>query len=73
MPYLHCPHCHRTAWVRAGFDGEVQCRQCDTPLALMPGSEARYLAGAVRARFARDARFETAQPRFVRDQQRLHD
>jgi hypothetical protein len=39
----------------------------------VPGSEARYLAGAVRARFARDARFEAARPRFVRDQQRLHD
>jgi hypothetical protein len=39
----------------------------------MPGSEARYLAGAVRARFARDARFETGRPRFVRDPQQLHD
>jgi ribosomal protein S27E len=73
MPYLHCPRCHRTAWVRAGFDGEVECRQCGKALALLPGSEASYLAGAVRARFAREARLDAGRSRFVRDPQRLHD
>jgi hypothetical protein len=39
----------------------------------MPGSEARYLAGAIRQRFARESRLDTERPRFTRDPQRLHD
>jgi ribosomal protein S27E len=73
MPYLHCPRCHRTAWVRSGRDGKVECRQCGTTLSLMPGSEAQYLAGAVRARFAREARDGTERARFIRDPQQLRD
>jgi hypothetical protein len=53
----------------------LECRQCGTGLTLMPGSEARHLAGAVRERFARDARLGAQRPRFIRDPgpQRLTD
>ena len=73
MPYLHCPDCHRTAWVRSRYEEGVQCRQCGTTLSLMPGSEARYLTGAIRQRFVRESRLDAERPRFTRDPQRLHD
>ena len=67
MPYLHCPRCHRTAWVSAPTAGEVTCRRCGTALDPMLAGEARFLAGAVRERFKRDARLSAGRPRFVRD------
>lgn len=67
MPYLHCPRCHRTAWVRAEADRGVSCRHCGTKLGPLAGEEARFLAGAVRERFARDARLTAGRRRFVRD------
>ena len=73
MPYLHCPRCHRTAWLRARADAEIACRHCGTTLNPMAADDARYLAGAVRERFARDARLNAGRPRFVRNPQRLAD
>jgi hypothetical protein len=43
------------------------CRHCGTTLNPMAGSEARFLTGAVRERFARDARLTAGHKRFVRD------
>jgi len=65
MPYLHCPRCHRTAWLRAHSDRDLECRHCGTKLAA--GGDARFLTGAVRERFARDARLTAGRKRFVRD------
>jgi transcription initiation factor IIE alpha subunit len=73
LPYLHCPRCHRTAWLRANIDREVACRHCGTSLDAMASSDARYLAGAVRERFARDARLNAGRKRFIRDPRRLAD
>jgi ribosomal protein S27E len=73
MPYLHCPRCYRTAWVRARVDGQIACRRCGTTLDVMAGGDARFLAAAVRERLARDARRSDAPPRFIRDTQRLPD
>ncbi len=67
MPYLHCPRCHRTAWTRAESEREISCRHCGTVLSPMAGSELRLLTGAVRERFARDARLNAGRKRFVRD------
>jgi transcription initiation factor TFIIIB Brf1 subunit/transcription initiation factor TFIIB len=67
MPYLHCPRCHRTAFVRASFDDEIACRRCGTALGPMHDSELRFLARAVRERLARDARLNAGRKRFVRD------
>jgi len=67
VPYLHCPRCHRTAWLRSDTGQEIACRHCGTTLSPLEGSEARYLASAVRERFARDARLEPGRKRFVRD------
>jgi hypothetical protein len=33
----------------------------------MPGGQERSLVGALRERFARDARLDAGRPRFVRD------
>ena len=73
MPYLHCPRCHRTAWVRARAEGRIACGHCGTTLDATTGGDARFLAGALRERLARDARRSDAPPRFVRDPQRLAD
>jgi hypothetical protein len=73
LPYLHCPRCHRTAWVRAYTDGELGCRHCRTALRPMSVSDARLLTAAVRERFARDARRNAGRPRFIRDPERLTD
>jgi ribosomal protein S27E len=73
MPYLHCRHCHRTAWVRERFAAEIACRHCGTTLDALTGGDARFLAGAVRERLARDARRSAGPPRFIRDPQRLPD
>jgi ribosomal protein S27E len=73
LPYLHCPRCHRTAWVRAHQEADVPCRHCGTALAPMSGSDVRLLTVAVRERFARDARLNAGRPRFIRDPQQLPD
>ena len=73
MPYLHCPRCHRTAWVRERVTAEMACRHCGTALDALTGSDARFLAGAVRQRLARDARRTGGPPRFIRDSERLPD
>ena len=67
MPYLNCPRCHRTAWVRASREQEMECRHCGAPLDPATGSEIRLLSGAVRERFARDAQLTAGHKRFVRD------
>jgi ribosomal protein S27E len=67
MPYLHCPQCQRTAWVRTTSDEPVGCRHCGRALDLAPAGDVRYLTAAVRARFARDARSGASAKRFVRD------
>ena len=73
LPYLHCPRCDRTAWVRTHTDDDLGCRHCHTALRPMTGIDARLLTAAVRARFARDARRNTGPPRFIRDPERLPD
>jgi hypothetical protein len=67
VPYLHCPRCQRTAWLRTETGREVTCRDCGTAVHRMAGSDVRYLAGAVRERFERDARLNAGRRRFVRD------
>ena len=64
MPYLQCPQCRRTAWAAAG-EPEI-CARCDAELTTLPGVDATLLVSAVRARFARDARSDSARPRFLR-------
>jgi ribosomal protein S27E len=66
LPYLDCPRCHRTAWLRTESTQEISCRHCGTKLSPMAGSDARFLTGAVRERFARDARLTAGSKRFVR-------
>jgi len=68
MPYLHCPQCQRTAWVRTTSDEPVECRHCGRALDLAPAGDVGYLTAAVRERFARDARAGASVKRFVRDQ-----
>jgi hypothetical protein len=53
--------------VRTDAQREVSCRHCGSTLNSLASSEARYLAGAVRERFARDARLNAGRKRFVRD------
>ena len=67
MPYLHCPQCHRTAWVRATREEPVTCRHCGRALDLAPAGDVGYLTAAVRERFARDARAGGTPKRFIRD------
>ena len=66
MPYLHCPHCHRTAWLLTTAEAGARCRHCDAALTPMPDGQARYLVSAVRERFARDAQLELTRRRFIR-------
>jgi hypothetical protein len=72
MPYLNCPRCHRTAWLRTPPDRAVACRHCGTELDPMPGSDVRFLTRAVRERFARDRR-KGGPPRFIREPRQLPD
>jgi ribosomal protein L37AE/L43A len=67
MPYLECPRCRRTAWLRAATERALECRHCGAPLGSLAGNDLRFLTGAVRERFARDARLNPGRPRFVRD------
>ena len=71
MPYLHCPRCQRTAWVRALKDDAITCRHCGTTLSSITVNETAFLTGAVRERFARDARRDGGRMRFVREAPRL--
>ena len=68
MPYLHCPRCHRTAWVRklAG-DGIDVPELRHAASARSADGDAALLTTAVRERFARDARRDAGRERFVRD------
>jgi ribosomal protein S27E len=66
MPYLHCSHCRRTAWLHAAAEPGIRCRECDAQLTPMPDGQARLLVRAVRERFERDAQLEAARKRFVR-------
>jgi ribosomal protein L37AE/L43A len=67
LPYLHCPRCHRTAWLRADTEDELACRHCGTTLNGVTRAELDALTGAVRARFARDARLNAGRKRFIRE------
>jgi hypothetical protein len=67
MPYLQCPACHRTAWLRGEPGRDLTCRRCDTALGPLPDRDVRYLTRAVRERFARDARLNAGRPRFLRE------
>jgi hypothetical protein len=67
VPYLQCPRCHRTAWVQASGDDAVACRHCGTTLTALSRRELAALTGAVRERFARDARRDVGRKRFVRE------
>ncbi len=72
MPYLHCPRCHRTAWMRSRKTEEaIACRHCGTTLTAVTVDETAFLTGAVRERFARDARRNAGRTRFVREAPRL--
>jgi ribosomal protein L37AE/L43A len=73
MPYLHCPDCHRTAWVRAGSAQQIACRHCGAAVNPMSVNEDRRLVGAVRERFARDARLNAGRRRFIRDPRQTSD
>ena len=53
--------------MRATPEAAITCRHCGTSLHPLGGSDARFLAGAVRERFARDARLTAGRKRFVRD------
>lgn len=53
--------------MRATPDAAITCRHCGTSLNPLAGSDARFLASAVRERFARDARLTAGRKRFVRD------
>ena len=53
--------------MRATPTAEITCRHCGTSLNPIIGSDARFLTGAVRERFARDARLTAGRKRFVRD------
>jgi hypothetical protein len=66
LPYLDCPRCHRTAWLRGESAREISCRHCGTKLTPMAGSDVRFLTSAVRERFQRDARLTAGRKRFVR-------
>jgi hypothetical protein len=66
MPYLHCPHCHRTAWLRAATTEATTCRGCGGPLDDL-ARDVQILTLAVRDRFARDAARTGGMRRFVRD------
>ncbi len=67
MPYLHCPHCHRTAWTRSLAGDASDCRGCGRRLSRLSDGDARLLTIAVRERFARDALRDPGRERFVRD------
>jgi ribosomal protein L37AE/L43A len=68
MPYLHCPRCHRTAWMRSRkSEDAIACHHCGTTLTVVTADETAFLTGAVRERFARDVRRSGARPRFLRD------
>jgi len=67
LPYLHCPRCHRTAWLQAAAEDELACRHCGTTLNSVSRAELNALTGAVRERFARDARLNAGRKRFVRE------
>lgn len=65
MPYLQCPRCHRTAWLRPESAEPIDCRHCGRPLEASP-ADLRLLTAAVRARLARDARAGAGMKRFLR-------
>jgi ribosomal protein S27E len=67
VPYLHCPRCHRSAWTQATADYDVACRHCGTTLTAVSRAQLNALTGAVRERFARDARLNVGRPRFIRE------
>ena len=71
MPYLHCPRCHRTAWMRAPKEEAIACRHCGTTLGPVTVNETAFLTGAVRQRFARDVRRDVGRPRFLRETPRF--
>jgi hypothetical protein len=65
VPYLQCPDCRRIAWA-ATSEPAPECARCDVLLTPLPGVDGDLLAGAVRARFARDAGSDSSRPRFLR-------
>ena len=67
MPYLHCPRCRLTAAPREESKSQIACRHCGTALDPTKDNEIRFLAGAVRERFARDTHATAGKQRFVRD------
>ena len=67
MPYLHCPQCRRTAWVRDDQRrAPSSAATAAATLDLAHAGDVRFLTAAVRERFARDARAGASVKRFVR-------
>jgi hypothetical protein len=67
MAYLHCPSCHRSAWLGDAAPHGARCRRCDAALTAVVGAAADpLLTAAVRARFGRDMRLDAGRGRFVR-------
>jgi ribosomal protein S27E len=58
---MHCPHCHRNAWLSASPRVAVECRHCGTELEPVSAWDARFISSvaremrAGRGRFTRDA------------------
>ena len=46
MPHMHCPHCHRNAWLSAAPRAAVECRHCGTELEPVSAWDARFISGA---------------------------
>jgi hypothetical protein len=67
VAYLHCPSCHRTAWLGPAAEPRMACRDCGTTLGAVLSGEAPFLSVAVRELHARDAVYATQGRRFVRE------
>ena len=64
---MECPCCQQTEWVRGEPGRDVICPSCGSAVSIVPDRRFRWLAAAVRARFARDVELNQDRPRFVRD------
>jgi ribosomal protein S27E len=68
VPHMHCPHCHRNAWLSMAPRAAVECRHCGTELEQVSAWDARLITGAARemragrGRFTRDAAVPPSRP-----------